>query len=481
MSSIKQSSLIVKNTLFLLISKIGSGVLSLILIAIIARKLGVEQFGLYTLALTIGGIFAVTVDFGFRYLTTYEIAKDNTKIGKYLVNGLVTKFLIAVPCFIILFLLVRHYYPSYAKYVILLACIVILFRSFFEFIFAFFDGFEKMFYTASLSFIYGALIFLVTTCLIFSKFMKISQLFYGQIVVGMVAFLLTLWIFNKNFVPKISAIDFSFIWGFLKKSVPFGLFFFAGIIYSNIDTVMLSIIKNTKAVGYYQSAIKIIIVLELIPSLFSNALYPTLSKNIVNSIEDAKLILERGMRYTLSFAIPIAVGIGILSSQMIILMYGSEYTPAILILQIFMFVLPIRYCSYVLGISLFATNNQNLRTISATIACLANIILNLILIPKYNYMGAVLASVFKTLILGGFYYIFLSKKFYRIKIEKLLLPPLISSLIMALIIYPLRGYSIFIIIPIAIIIYLLFLLLLRGIKREDFVVIKGIFLTGEKT
>ena len=91
-----KAKIIIKNATYLFFGRMATGLMSLLLMAVIARKLGVDKFGAYTLALTIAGFFGVASDFGSSYLTIREVARDKSKTGEYLLNGTIVKILLNV-------------------------------------------------------------------------------------------------------------------------------------------------------------------------------------------------------------------------------------------------------------------------------------------------------------------------------------------------------------------------------------------------
>jgi len=68
---------ITKNTLWLIIGKIGGRILRTILVIYAARILGAANWGIFSYAASLTGIFAVLTDFGISSLITREHARDS--------------------------------------------------------------------------------------------------------------------------------------------------------------------------------------------------------------------------------------------------------------------------------------------------------------------------------------------------------------------------------------------------------------------
>jgi len=444
--------------------------------AIIARKLGVDKFGIYALALTVAGIFGMASDFGSSYLTIREVARDKEKTGKYLVNGTIVKILLNIPIFFILFILVRHFYNINIQFTIYLACFAIILKMFIQFYVSFFNAYEKMYLNTIVSSLQAALVFTVCIGILLIGFDKVNYLFFGHIFVNILVVMFSAIILLKAISPEISGFDPTFSWLFLKRSIPFGLLFLGGVIYFHTDTVMLSVMKDETAVGFYQAAMRIAVTLEIIPGLLSSAMYPTISRTFIHSKKEAGYMTERALRYMLLIGLPMAVGITLLSKEIILLIFGDKFISSILLLQILAWTVPSRYCCYILGTALSASDKQNLRAVAVGLSACLNIGLNLILIPRYSYNGAAVASVITCGFLFVLYYYSTTKEFYHLPLKKIITSPLASSVIMGITIYLMKGINLFAVVGLGMIVYLTSLFLLKGINGDDYWMLKDIVL-----
>lgn len=470
-----KATLITKNAIYLLLGRIATGLLSLLLMAIIARKLGVEKFGTYTLALTIAGIFAVASDFGSSYLMIREVAKDKTKTGEYLLNGTITKILLNFLFFFILFICVHSFYTINLRSAIYLACVASIFGMFAQFYISFFNAYEKMHFTSILSSLLSILVSVVCLAILLLGIKRINCLFYGHILVNFLMVLFSIVLLLKIISPQISNFDPSFSWRFLKRSIPFGLFFLGGVIYFQTDTVMLSVMKDQTAVGLYQAPMRLVLTFDIIPSLLSTAMYPTICRTYVHSRKEAGIMMMRALRYMLFIGLPIAMGMTLLSKEIISLVFGNKFMPSVLLLYIISWIIPIRFCCHILGTTLSASDKQNIRALATGLSACLNIGLNLILIPRYSYNGAAVASVITSGFLVIFYYYSIKNEFCHVALEKIIVSPVASCAIMGAVVYLIRGINIFGIIAVGAVVYFVCLILFKGINRDDCRLLKHLF------
>jgi len=120
-----------KNTFYLLGASIYQKLLSLIYLILLARFLGVENFGKYAFAFSFTVMFSVFLDLALSTVLTREIARDQSKTKDYLNNILSLKFFIGLIIFFLIFFLINlSSYPSLTKNYIYIATLIMVIDSF---------------------------------------------------------------------------------------------------------------------------------------------------------------------------------------------------------------------------------------------------------------------------------------------------------------------------------------------------------------
>ena len=105
-----------KNTVSILIARIAAPASSLFLIICVARYLGVEELGKYSLILSFLLLFQILPTFGLNYYITREVSRDNSLAGRYLVDGMLF-FIISGLFFSVVLNILAHFlsYPDDVK------------------------------------------------------------------------------------------------------------------------------------------------------------------------------------------------------------------------------------------------------------------------------------------------------------------------------------------------------------------------------
>ncbi len=173
------------------------------------------------------------------------------------------------------------------------------------------------------------------------------------------------------------------------------------------------------------------------------------------------------MRYLFIITFPIVVGTTLIAENITYFLYGAEFSQSILTLQILIWALLFMSMSLVLMTFLNSTERQMFVTKTTAFGAVINVVLNLLLIPKFSLIGASIATVFTEASLFVLYYYFVSKYQEIGSVHKIVYKPMIAVLVMSLFVLNLKEANIFLIIAIAAFIYIGVLLLIKGFTKDD--------------
>ncbi len=148
--------------------------------------------------------------------------------------------------------------------------------------------------------------------------------------------------------------------------------------------------------------IDLILALLFIPGVINITIYPYMSRFHISSKNSLKLINETYFKIMILIGIPIGFAVTILANKIIVLIFGLGYLGSVVALQILIWTIVFTF-SGATFIRLFEATNRQLIVAKISVVCLiVNILLNLILIPKFSYIGACIATVITEIILVGF-------------------------------------------------------------------------------
>ena len=462
-----------KNTTVLLIANVISYLLGFFTTLYTARYLGVEGFGILSLALAITGIFGVLTDLGLSTLTIREVSRNKSLANKYISNTAILKVFLSILTLGVIALLVNilHYPQTVTSvvYIITLSVVITAFSGIFNSIF---QAYEKMEYM-SLNIMLNAVLMISGVLLVIFYGLGIVALasvyLFSSLIVFFITFILFSW---KFFLPKIN-IDIKFWKLTLNESLFFGISSILVVIYFYIDSVMLSVMVNNSAVGIYNAAYKLIFVLMFIPNVFLTSIFPVMSQHFESKKDMLKLEYEKSVKYLFAMAMFLFIYVMVFADKIIFIIYGTGYSASIITLQTLIFVLPIIFITYLFGNLLGAINKQRVLLIITCANALLNIVLNLILIPKFSYLGASVATVITEALGFSLMIYYISKTFHKISLINNLFKTIVVSTIVLIIIYYLNTSINWIVVAvIGFFVYALLLYLFGIINRDDIEIVK---------
>ncbi|MBE3114353.1 MAG: flippase, partial [Actinobacteria bacterium] len=389
---------IAKNSLVLLASNIISNILGFFYVMYIARYLGAEGFGILSFVLAFTGIFSVFSDLGLSPLTVREVARDRSLVGKYLGNITVIKIILVIITFGLIAITINLLgYPKQTIIVVYFLALSVIFSSFSNIFNSIFQAYEKMEYQ-SIEQILSSILMLSGALFAISHGFSVIGFAFIYFLVRAVALGYSFAVYTWKFsLPKLE-LDWSFWKPTIKEALPFFLSAVVDIIAFKIDIIMLSMMKGDMVVGWYSAAYRLIEALMFIPATFAGAIYPVLSNFYVSSQESLKLIYKKSFKYLFIVGLPIAVGTTILAHKIILFIYKSGFTHSIIALQILIWTIPIIFLTYMFGTMLASINKQDLTLKILLLSMSLNVVMNLILIPRYSYIGASIATVITELL-----------------------------------------------------------------------------------
>jgi O-antigen/teichoic acid export membrane protein len=467
---------IAKNTTVLFIATIISYILGFFINIYIARYLGAEGFGILSLALALTGIFAIFTELGLNTLTIRDIARDKSLKDNYVTNTAIIKVFLSFLTFGLIILTVNIIgYNSEVAYVIYIITVSIILGAFTSIFNSIFQALQKMEYMSIGNILNAVLLF---AGVLWGIYFKLDIFFFAAIyliansLVLIYSFLVYIWKFS---IPQIN-INLSLWKPKLKEALPFGITNIFGSIYYWIDSVMLSIMVGNEVVGWYNAAYRLMFVFLSVYAVYMSSMFPVMSKFFKTSEEFLKLSYELSFKYLLIISIPIAVGTTLVADKVILLIYGNEFIPAILTLQILIWTIPFLFINGLSGNLLNSINKQVTIMKVTSIAAVINIILNLALIPRFSLIGSSVATVFTELVLLVILTHLLLKTDYLDwkAVIKVIPSILISNIIMIVFIIYLRDINLLELILMASIIYIIAIFLTKTIDKRDISIIKGI-------
>lgn len=431
---------VARNSLFSISGQFVLKIVSFLFAVLVVRRLGDTSYGKYSTVLAFVGIFAIFSDFGMSPFALREIAKDRNKTALLFWNVLLLRLVLSVIVVVcIVFLAMALNYSQDIVIGIFIASLGLFLYAVQGPLDVILCAHERVDYSA---------VFSVVNQVIFVLFGTIMLLwekgFIGLIIASFVGLIISS-ILSVIVITRKSGhipftIDIRFWPSLIWAGVPFGVMELMTMITMRLDVLILSYFWGNAAVGQYSAVYNnLILTLVLIAQGFSRALFPSLAKKYAIAPENVPSIYYQAMKYLSMLIIPIAVGGTILGDEIIVFLYGQEFAPAIPLLKILVWGLPIMFINSLCTNLTKVSNREKESARVSTVNAVLSATLNLLLIPTYGVVGSAIVKVF-TEMTGLVQYIFILKKdFSNLNPIDCFIKPSIAALIMG--VFVLLGKS----------------------------------------
>ncbi len=382
---------VIVNTLVQFFGRFASSILGFITTIILARSLGVEDYGSYAKIYALATFFYLLVDFGLNAIYIRTERENTTRV---------------------------HTVTSIRTLLFLLSCVIVI-------IFFAISGVRVFSLTEQLltgvAMITVLLFGYITSCnMVFQLTHRYDQsvlasVIGGSLGVGLllllphtvgyavtavaagyaITTLLCYWFARRLstslvFFPTIHAIGSSSYRQLLRTlfitSLPVGLMLFLNTMYSHVDIFIISAYQGNDAVAIYQLAYKFFEFPLAFATFFANAIFPHYVALYQDNRARFYQLFRKGMVGLFAVSLLFTVGIWVMAPYLHFI--KPEYTASAVPLQILSLSYPIFFLTSPLSWLLFLQRREWVLVAIYGAGFVINISANLILVPTYGYIAA---------------------------------------------------------------------------------------------
>ena len=245
-----------------------------------------------------------------------------------------------------------------------------------------------------------------------------------------------------------------------QMGIPFLAIGFVITLEYQLDVIILKSIRSDMDVGWYSAVTTIVFALTLFSQAYRVAIYPRMVNDYKSSPDALGRIYHLSFYYLGTAALPMAMGITLLSRPIIHLVYGPAFEGAILPLKIIVWSIIFLYLNVPNSRLMLVSERQVWLAWLVVVSMGINFALNLILDPALGAVGAAIARLVSTAAFFFPNYIYVTRYMQPHNMFRSLAKPMFATLLMAAAVWPLRHLSIWIPILAGVVVYAGTLLLL---------------------
>lgn len=268
----------------------------------------------------------------------------------------------------------------------------------------------------------------------------------------------------------------------LKFSLPLLLLSFFYLIIRWSDVIILGIFRTSDYVGIYNTALPTAMAMTVIVSAVAYVFLPIASELFAKKrMKELNSLYRTTTRWLFITSFPLFLIFFLFPSHIISFIFGAEYIAASLPLSILSIGVVTSISTGLIGSILVIMGKPKIIMWAGSFAALVNIVLNVTLIPIYGMIGAAISTTI-AISIANLIKMYLVRKKVKLPYSLQYLKHIFAAIVPAFLIY-LISKAFFEVIPLYIkiiglaayiLLYALLTIILKGITKEDVIILKSI-------
>ncbi len=382
---------LLKNIFSLSLIQIANNLLPILSVPIIVRIIGPDKFGIINFATTVVSYFILLTNYSFDLTASRAIAlnKDDLDNRSKVFNEVLYSKLLLLAFSLIIFICLLFFLPRFQNEKELAIFSFLIVFSFVFFPTWLYQGMQELYSIGIFNFVTKFLFTILVVIVVRQKEDYIWQPFIisvASIAVSLAAFFYAI----KRYQIKIKKISirniFDVIWR--EKTVFFS--YISINIYVTAGIIILGLMQSNKDVAFFSASWRLLIIIHtVVTTPLGLALYPYIGESFGISKEKGIERVKMTTPFVVGLTLIIAPIIWVFAPLIILLFYGEQFRPAILVFRI------ISLLPFFLGLNnlMGVQTMLNLKWDKAysaiiSLGAVIGIILNLVLINYFSFIGA---------------------------------------------------------------------------------------------
>jgi O-antigen/teichoic acid export membrane protein len=379
---------VARNTAFSAVGDLVTKIASLAFFVVLARELGTQAFGHYTFALSITVLLTTLAGFGTDSLLTREVARRPEEIHNLYWTSLAIKLVLGtLLTAVCVGVSAINGYPAEVHVTVALLGIGCIVEALSKTVAATFLAHDDTRPSAA-----GLIV-----QRFFTAFAGIAALAAGARLVPVAAIYVVGAILGyayvsralrrRGIVPR-RQVSWPHARSVSREAAPFGFKLVFSTAIFRVDATILSLLKDSTAVGHYGAAYRLLESVLFIPYAFEAAAYPMMSRLGRDTTPAIGSVFATGLKAMLVLMTPIGLVFLLYAGELLDLLYGSDYAGAETALMWLGGAAALYGVSFISASLISAQGRIKVVAWATFWILLANIGTNLVVIPRWSLTGA---------------------------------------------------------------------------------------------
>ena len=380
------ASRILRSFSILLSSQLITWALTSVYIILSPRYLGPDNLGRMTVAYAFANIISMFIELGMIKLVIRELARDHDQ-AEPLINALLGwRVGIGLVAYGGLVLAVNWLdYPTEYRpffYFVGLAMVFDLVGGSFNVLF---QSLEQFKFSAWMDITNKAVALLLVGLIVLVQ--APPWTIAAALAAGTFASFLQGWWWSRRYIKIRLKIKLATVRWLIWHSLPLWGTSVLLVVYTYIDSLLLSLLTNDTVVGWYAAPTRLFNTSMFLPVALGSAIFPALARLYDNDRPAMIKLASLSLRWLVTASLPIAVMVMALSPNFVVLLYGEKFRNSVPVMAVLGLTLFSTYISILANQFLVATHRQLAWTKVMLVATLLNPLINLVLINYFQQNG----------------------------------------------------------------------------------------------
>lgn len=400
------STRILRNASSLLLVQILNPLLGMAFVVMLARLNGAASLGIYTFAIAMVAIFENAAGLGIREYLIRELGKNPAQWralhNSAMALGVTASFLAQIA----MLLFARSMgYDAETRHGLFIISFSLLPSVILYLAVSFLYAFDRMAVASATSLVETLARTILGLTIIFLD-LGMSWLLASFALSRIIAAMMAWSVQAKHLGLPGRVWDRTAFRNLLKAAPTFAAMAILATVYWRLNVIMLSRLCDAEAVGHYGAGYRLMDLISFVGGSILTATYPTMSRMFHHGRQDFKLLLDKGLQYTIVGYLPVAVAVHELSPKIIALFFGEKFDAAAEALRLLTLVTFPLTLAKLFANSLVIAGRPNLDLRVNLYRLICNAVLSYVLIVKMGMIGAcwaMLLSIIASVILQIYY------------------------------------------------------------------------------
>ena len=415
-----------RNSAFIFLARLTDLTVAIASIALIARYLGVVDFGYFAFVTAITIFLVPFTDFGFERIITREIAGDRALADSYFGSAVLARLFLSVVIIALIFAVTRVFgWEGQIAHAVYISTFAQLFFSMGMLAVGTFRAFERMEYELLLNFVFNIVYILLIVAVV--RFdLGFLSIFTARLVASILHMTVLMIIAVWKFVRPVLRPNPGLITYLFKEALPLGIFALLLTASFKVDVFVLNHFRGPEEVSIFEAGHKIIMQLQVFPTSIVIALFPLFSRLEKQDAESLRSSFNTSFKFMLIAGLPVPLLLVFASDPIISSLYGAGFIDASSVLKILSLTIPFLFLLSVQSFVLTSKGRQGLNTASVAVCFALNLALDMVLAPRYGYLGVSWATLASYTVFFFISFFFISRTTGAPPVGRILPKPLLG-------------------------------------------------------